>query len=98
MRSITIGALLALLCALVSSPRAAEPADELPLLGFEESEMEKLAKLLKLVRKDVKPKEGPAHAAWEIGGGTGSIIGQWKVFKGKASQGDYALGIAQAVP
>ncbi len=78
-------------------PRAAEPADELLLLGFEETEFEKLAKAIKLTRKESKTKDGKPFVSWQSPAIL-SALGQWNLFKGNASQGDYAMGISLALP
>lgn len=93
MRSLScLGLVVALGLCVPAGAAAAEPMEEKLLLGFEEADFERLAQAIKLTRKEVKPKEGPAHAAWEMPG-LMSMIGQWRVYRGKASQGEHALGI-----
>src|SRR5262245_20552378 len=72
---------------------AADPADEKLLLGFEEEDMARLDKAIKVTRKEGKTKDGKPFVALESPGGFTSL-GQWTLFKGNASQGDYAMGIA----
>src|SRR5262245_61784504 len=75
---------------------AADVSDEKLLLGFEESEFEKLSKVIKLTKKEGKTKDGKSFVAWDTPGGF-QPLGQWPMFKGNASQGDYAMGIAPMV-
>src|SRR5262245_34925137 len=82
---------LVCVCRLCSS--AAEPAAEKLLLGFEEDELAKLGKAIKITRKEGKTKGGTPYVAWESPGGF-QALGQWTLFKGNASQGDYAMGIS----
>jgi hypothetical protein len=71
---------------------AAEPPVEKLLLGFEEEDFTRISKAIPITRKEGKTKEGQAFIGWEGAGGFAQL-GQWMVFKGKASQGQYALGI-----
>src|SRR5262249_47577973 len=67
------------------------PAEK-PLLGFEEEDLARISKAIKITRKEGKTKEGTPFVGWEGAGGFAQL-GQWMVFKGKASQGQHALGI-----
>src|SRR5262245_20259899 len=81
-----------LLWALTSTAPAAEPADEKLLLGFEEEDFARLEKVIKITRKEGKTKEGKPFLIWENPGGF-APIGQWRIAKGNASQGQHALAI-----
>jgi hypothetical protein len=72
--------------------KAMEPADERLLLGFEREDFARLAKTIKLVRKEGKTRRGKPYVAWEAPGGF-AALGQWMIYKGNASQGQHALGI-----
>src|SRR5262245_60714322 len=97
MRSLTCLALLALLWVVSAawSP-AADAADEKLLLGFEEEEIARLDKAIKVTRKEGKTKDGKPFVALESPGGF-AALGQWALFKGNASQGDYAMGVSLMV-
>jgi hypothetical protein len=87
-----------LLAALLGASRpAAAGDDEKRLLGFEEEEYARLAQAVKLTRKEARTKEGKAYVAWEHPGGI-QALGQWRLYPGRASQGDYAMGISLVVP
>src|SRR5262245_4396842 len=92
MRAIPGPALLLLLGMLAPAVSAAEPPPEKLLLGFEEEDFARLGKAIKITRTEGKTKEGKAFVGWEGAGGFVQL-GQWMVFKGKASQGQHALGI-----
>ena len=85
MRTIPCLALVLLLWALAPAVSAAEPADEKLLLGFEEEDFARLSKAIKITRKEGKTKEGKPFVSWESPGGFAQL-GQWMIFKGKASQ------------
>jgi hypothetical protein len=94
MRSLTCLAFIAGFLALSTTwSGAADPADEKLLLGFEEDDMARLDKAIKVTRKEGKTKDGKPFVALESPGGFGAL-GQWTLFKGNASQGDYAMGIS----
>jgi hypothetical protein len=86
-----------LMLALLPGSRAAEPADERLLLGFEDTEFEKLAKVIKLTKKEGKTKDGKPFVSWQSPAEL-QFLGQWNLFKGNASQGDYAMGISRVIP
>src|SRR5262245_38669695 len=93
MRRLRCLALVPLLWALAPAlSGAAEPPAEKLLLGFEEEDFTRLGKAIKITRKEGKTKEGTPCVGWESPGGFAQL-GQWMVFKGKASQGQHALGI-----
>lgn len=69
--------------------RAADP-DEKLLLGFEESEVQKWAEVLKVKPENGKTKDGIPFVALKTSFGND----YWRLFKGKASQGDYAMGLS----
>ncbi len=80
--------------ALLSAPAPQE--DERLLLGFEEEDHARLAGAIKLERKEARTKDGRAYVAWENPGGF-QALGQWRMFKGQASQGEHAMGISLVV-
>jgi hypothetical protein len=95
LRSLSRCSLLTLLGALMTtslSSHAAEPTDEKLLLGFEESEFDRLGNVIKLTKKEGMTKDGTSFTAWDSPGGFREL-GQWMVYKGNASQGQHALGI-----
>lgn len=79
--------------ALPPSDRAAEGPEEKLLLGFEEEDFARLSKVMKITRKEGKSKDGKPFVAWENPGAI-QALGQWVMYKGNASQGDYAMGIS----
>jgi hypothetical protein len=81
----------ALLAALVARlpGHAAEPVGERLLLGFEPAEVKAWAEALKVKPEGGKTRDGTPHVLFK----SGSSYGQWRFFKGKASQGDYAMGL-----
>ncbi len=72
-------------------------ADERLLLGFEEEEHARLAQPAKLTRKEKTTKDGRPYVAWEHPGGL-QALGEWRLYKGRASQGETAMGIATVIP
>jgi hypothetical protein len=77
------------LLTLAAVPRAA--ADEKLLLGFEEAEVEEWIRVLKTTRQEVKPKEGLPHITLRS---AFKGYDSWNLYPGKASQGQYALGMS----
>lgn len=84
--------ILVLLAALVAQlpGHSAEPANEKLLLGFEPAEVQTWAEALKVKPEAGKTRDGTPHVLFK----SASSYGQWRFFKGKASQGDYAMGLS----
>ena len=94
MRPISLCALLAILCALAAKglqANAADSSDEKLLLSFEETEFDKLSKLIKLTKAPGKTKDNKPFVSWTI-----DQLGQWNLFEGNASQGKWAMKIGIA--
>lgn len=71
----------------------AHPAGEKVLLGFEEDEVKAWTAALKGERTEAKTKDGSPHVVFRTAP-TGSPSAQeWKLFKNKATQGDYAMAL-----
>src|SRR5262249_43302258 len=77
---------------------SAEPPSEKLLLGFEEAEVKQWAEALKGTRTDAKTKEGTSYVHLVTGPNGSPSAQQWRFFKGKASQGDYAMGLSLMGP
>jgi hypothetical protein len=67
------------------------------LLGFEEEEHARLTKTVKIARKEKTTKDGRAYVAWEQPGDI-QALGEWRLYKGQASEGEVAMGIANVIP
>jgi hypothetical protein len=66
-------------------------ADDKLLLGFEETEITTWIAALKTTRQELKTKDGVSYISIKSAfGGYDS----WNIYKGKASQGEYALGLS----
>ncbi len=83
--------------ALPAAGGLAQDGQERLLLGFEEEEHARLSRSIKLGRKEKTTKDGRAYVAWEHPGGI-QALGEWRVYKGRASQGEHAMGIANVIP
>ena len=77
---------------------SAEPAGEKLLLGFEEAEVKQWAEVLKGARTEAKTKDGAPHVVLTTAPAGNPAAQQWRFFKGKASQGDYAMGLSLMGP
>ena len=69
---------------------AAEPARELLLMGFEPAEVKTWTAALAATSEDAKAADGTPHVLFKVP----SILREWRFFKGKASQGEQAMGLS----
>src|SRR5262245_29898457 len=69
----------------------AEPAGEKLLMGFEETEVNQWAGVLNVKPEKATTRDGVPHLVLKTSFGSD----HWRIFKGKASQGDWAMGLTR---
>src|SRR5262249_24937550 len=82
---------------LVASAASADEAvgkqAEKLLMGFEDAEVKMWADALQGVRAQPKAGDAGAHVVFHTGPAGSPGVYSWRIFKGKASQGDQAMGL-----
>lgn len=71
----------------------AQGPEEKLLMGFEEREVKSWTDVLKGVRTEAETKDGVPHVVLRTGPAGSPSAQEWKFFKGKASEGDYAMAL-----